>query len=586
MNLVKKICGLSLIAFLIVLAAPSKVSAQEEGGYVSDQEFYDELDPYGTWVDDATYGNVWIPDAEDGFRPYATNGHWVVTDYGNTWVSDYPWGWATFHYGRWRYDDYYGWEWIPGHEWAPAWVSWRSGGGYYGWAPLSPGISINLSFGNSYHVPDYYWVCAPQAYINSPNIYNYYVPHTRVVNIINRTTIINNTYVYNKRTYISGPRITEIRRVTRQNVPVYRVGNGSRVNTRPSISNNQLNIYRPEIRRTQDAKPARVVNAAEYRKENPNNGIAHRVGGQATVNRNNAARLAEVAKSENNKLVSINNHNRAARSAQPVNQQPVQPNTGGGQRVSQPNRGQANQQQEAQRQEQNAQRQQQNAQRQQQQEAQRQQQAVRQQRESGQRQQQEVQRQQQNTQRQQQDAQRQQQQEAQRQQQAGRQQRESVQRQQQEAQSQQQNAQRQQQEEAQRQQQNAQRQQQQEAQRQQQNAQRQQQQEAQRQQQNAQRQQQQEAQRQQQNAQRQQQQEAQRQQQNAQRQQQQEAQRQQQNAQRQQQQEAQRQQQNAQRQQQQEAQRQQQNAQRQQQQEAQRQQQQQQDQGAGHRTRP
>src|ERR1700754_2358178 len=273
MNLLKKICGLSLIAFLIMLAAPNNARAQE-GEYVSDQEFYDELDPYGTWVNDPTYGNVWIPDAEDGFRPYANNGHWVVTDYGNTWVSEYPWGWATFHYGRWRYDDYYGWEWIPGHEWAPAWVSWRSGGGYYGWAPLSPGISINLSFGNSYHVPDYYWVCAPQAYINSPNIYNYYVPHTRVVNIINRTTIINNTYVYNNRTYVTGPRITEIRRVTRQNVPVYRVNSGSRVTTRPSISNNQLNIYRPEIRKTPDARPARVVNAAEYRKENPNNGIA------------------------------------------------------------------------------------------------------------------------------------------------------------------------------------------------------------------------------------------------------------------------------------------------------------------------
>jgi hypothetical protein len=204
MKYLNKICGLGLIAFLIMLAAPNKSHAQE-GGYVSDQEFYDELDPYGTWVDDPTYGNVWIPDAEDGFRPYASRGHWVVTDYGNTWVSDYPWGWATFHYGRWRYDDYYGWEWIPGHEWAPAWVNWRRGGGYYAWAPLTPGITISLSFGNNYRVPDSYWTCAPQAYIGRPNIYNYYVPHTRVVNIIHQTTLINNTYVYNNRTKKSYP---------------------------------------------------------------------------------------------------------------------------------------------------------------------------------------------------------------------------------------------------------------------------------------------------------------------------------------------------------------------------------------------
>jgi len=87
MKFINKICGISLIAFLIMLAAPNMSKAQE-GGYVSYQEFYDELDPYGTWVNDPQYGNVWIPDAGDDFRPYATRGHWVVTDYGNTWVSD------------------------------------------------------------------------------------------------------------------------------------------------------------------------------------------------------------------------------------------------------------------------------------------------------------------------------------------------------------------------------------------------------------------------------------------------------------------------------------------------------------------
>jgi len=131
MHLFNKICGIGLLAFLLVTMAPAKSKAQD----ISSQDFYDELAPYGTWVSDPRYGDVWVPDAEEGFRPYATRGHWVLTEYGNTWVSDYPWGWATFHYGRWHYDDYYGWEWIPGYEWAPAWVSWRQGGGYYGWAP-------------------------------------------------------------------------------------------------------------------------------------------------------------------------------------------------------------------------------------------------------------------------------------------------------------------------------------------------------------------------------------------------------------------------------------------------------------------
>ena len=148
--MLNKIWGISLLAFLLMLAAPNKSRAQE-GSEISDQEFYDNLQPYGTWVSDPDYGNVWVPDVEDGFRPYATRGHWVETDYGNTWVSNYPWGWATFHYGRWRFDNYYGWEWIPGHHWAPAWVSWRhgrhNGRAYYGWAPLTPGISITLVIG-------------------------------------------------------------------------------------------------------------------------------------------------------------------------------------------------------------------------------------------------------------------------------------------------------------------------------------------------------------------------------------------------------------------------------------------------------
>src|SRR5829696_879022 len=67
-------------------------------------------------------------------------------DYGWMWASDYDWGWATFHYGRWVYDNFYGWLWMPGYEWSPAWVEWRSGGDYYGWAPLGPDFSFNSDY--------------------------------------------------------------------------------------------------------------------------------------------------------------------------------------------------------------------------------------------------------------------------------------------------------------------------------------------------------------------------------------------------------------------------------------------------------
>jgi hypothetical protein len=103
----------------------------------------EQLTPYGTWVDVPGYGRCWQPsELPDGWRPYYDSGHWVYTDAGLYWQSDYPWGAIPFHYGRWAWaGDDYRWIWIPGYEYAPAWVFWRhaDADGYLGWAPLPYG---------------------------------------------------------------------------------------------------------------------------------------------------------------------------------------------------------------------------------------------------------------------------------------------------------------------------------------------------------------------------------------------------------------------------------------------------------------
>ncbi len=125
---------------LAIMSAPRNTSAQE----VSFGLFYSSLEPYGEWVNTADYGMCWRPSGISlDWRPY-TVGHWVWTEYGWTWVSGYPWGWAPFHYGRWILDSYHGWIWTPGYVWAPAWVQWRWGGGYCGWAPLPPGFHFRV----------------------------------------------------------------------------------------------------------------------------------------------------------------------------------------------------------------------------------------------------------------------------------------------------------------------------------------------------------------------------------------------------------------------------------------------------------
>src|SRR5215469_2796737 len=114
----------------------------------SADDFYAPLSAYGQWVDVGSFGRCWRPAQVDAdWRPYA-NGHWELTDNGWYWESDEPWAWATYHYGRWETTPDYGWVWVPQTEWAPAWVSWRSGDGYVGWAPMPverPGISIDVA---------------------------------------------------------------------------------------------------------------------------------------------------------------------------------------------------------------------------------------------------------------------------------------------------------------------------------------------------------------------------------------------------------------------------------------------------------
>ena len=106
--------------------------------------FYDELAPYGRWVD-CSYGQCWVPgQVAADWQPYS-NGQWIYTEYGWTWVSSDPWGGNPYHYGTWASIPGYGWSWVPGTVWAPAWVTWSYSNSYVGWAPLPPTVVFGAS---------------------------------------------------------------------------------------------------------------------------------------------------------------------------------------------------------------------------------------------------------------------------------------------------------------------------------------------------------------------------------------------------------------------------------------------------------
>ncbi len=251
MRIVKFFTALYLSITLLCIVNPSEGKAQ---GRISFQTFYDELEPYGRWYDDPQYGNVWSPDVARDFQPYSTDGHWIVTEYGNTWVSDYNWGWAPFHYGRWEFNDYNGWFWIPDYEWAPAWVAWRSGRGYYGWAPLGYGMHININI----NIPVRRWIFVPERYIMHSRVYDYCVRRPQIVHIYRHTGYIDNYYDRVRGRYVCGPRVYDLERSTRNRVIVHRVYDDNRPG-RTRVDDRTVRIYRPEVGRdeNQRSRPSR-----------------------------------------------------------------------------------------------------------------------------------------------------------------------------------------------------------------------------------------------------------------------------------------------------------------------------------------
>ena len=257
---------LALLVFSVIFAR--QISAQQSE--VSFQVFYDQLSPYGQWVDYPNYGYVWIPDAGSDFVPYSTGGHWIITDYGMTWISDYNWGWAPFHYGRWDYNDSYGWFWIPDNEWGPAWVSWRRASGYYGWEPMGPGISISMSFGREYDSHNDHWIFVQDRYIDRSDMNRFYANRVDHDRIVRNSTIINNTYIDKGRhtTYVAGPAREDIQKSTGRRVNPVTV----QENNKPGqeINNGQLRIYRPQVMTSNDKQqkpaPSKITNVKDVKR--------------------------------------------------------------------------------------------------------------------------------------------------------------------------------------------------------------------------------------------------------------------------------------------------------------------------------
>ena len=252
--------SLTLVIVLLFFSVISTHQVQANpGSHVDISVFQGALAPYGNWVNHRTYGQVWYPrNVARDWRPY-TDGYWAHTDdYGWLWVSYEPWGWAPFHYGRWAWDNWYGWVWVPGRTWAPAWVFWRSGGGYAAWTPMppnvvwQPGVGLNISYFNyDRDIRWDSWVAVHEYDLPNRHINRHINPPSQNRQIINVTNYNNNITMINNTIVNQGVSVKQIEEVTRR--PLEAVV--PKVHDRLDINTAELHEGQPDIIRLPMAAP-------------------------------------------------------------------------------------------------------------------------------------------------------------------------------------------------------------------------------------------------------------------------------------------------------------------------------------------
>jgi len=210
---------------------------------------YQQLDTYGSWAMDASYGAVWYPRVTVvDWAPYRY-GHWeFIAPWGWTWIDDAPWGFAPFHYGRWAMIGSR-WAWVPGRigprpVYAPALVVFVGGSG---------GVSLSLSFGSGSGIG---WFPLAPGEAWRP----YYRTSPRYVAGVNRYIVANNQ-VTNNYFYINQRHPSAVTAVPTEDFsrgrPVHR--------SRRQVDPTELDRVRiaaqpalPEPRRIVESRPSRT----------------------------------------------------------------------------------------------------------------------------------------------------------------------------------------------------------------------------------------------------------------------------------------------------------------------------------------
>jgi hypothetical protein len=171
-----------------------------------------------------------------------------------------------------------GWVWVPGTRWAPAWVSWRSGDGYYGWAPLPPDADeddADYHFGDdvdaNFDIGPGCYNFIPYSDFGAPNCSVYIVDRYRNYGIVGHTRNVTNFNLGVRGrafggAFAGGPALADVNSRSSRHVPTVRLAASNRAG-RTNLNGNQLSVFAPRFNAstahtTRPANVSRTISAA------------------------------------------------------------------------------------------------------------------------------------------------------------------------------------------------------------------------------------------------------------------------------------------------------------------------------------
>ena len=194
------IAGAMLIASAIMSASPpaqAQSAPPPQGQEQVSSDVRAVLSQYGSFVQHQKYGEVWIPSVTPpNWHPYPPC-HWVNSRQYSWYYDDKtPWGAIVHHYGRWAYEDTVGWFWVPGAEFGPGWVMWRTSPQWVGWAPTPPDEDVQNGSPDQFNNANY-WIFMDAAKFAQGCNETAVVAGQRSLTLVRQTTVVREVEIVN-----------------------------------------------------------------------------------------------------------------------------------------------------------------------------------------------------------------------------------------------------------------------------------------------------------------------------------------------------------------------------------------------------